>query len=72
MFNFSKSKCDSDLQNKSKETIQYKVLSDWLRSIHAQNIQLSRKLSLIQKTIDSLLEDEPSPDEVEEFEHDKV
>ncbi len=66
MFNFSKSV--ADLQNKNKNDIQYKVLSDWLRSIHDQNIQLARKLSLVQKTIDSLLESEPSPDEVNDFE----
>ncbi len=63
---FFSSKSVSDLPNKNKEDIQYKVLSDWLRSIHDQNIQLSRKLTLVQKTIDSLLEDEPRPDEINE------
>ncbi len=61
---FFSSKSVSDLPNKNKDDIQYKVLSDWLRSIHDQNIQLSRKLTLVQKTIDSLLEDEPRPDEI--------
>lgn len=66
MFNFSKSV--ADLQNKNKEDVQYKVLVDWLRSIHNQNMQLSKKISLVQKTIDSLLESEPGPAEISEFE----
>ncbi len=67
MFNFSKS-ASTDLQNKTKTDVQYKVLSDWLRSIHDQNIQLARRLTLVQKTIDSLLENEPGPEELHDFE----
>jgi len=65
MFNFSKSV--ADLQNKNKDDIQYKVLSDWLRSIHQQNIQLSRKISVLQKTLESILENEPRQEEIDDF-----
>jgi len=43
MFNLSKS--PQDLQDKTN--IQHKVLCDWMRNIHQQNIQLARKLTLI-------------------------
>ncbi len=55
MFNFSKSGLGPDLQNKTD--VQYKVLCDWLRSIHAQNIQLARKLTILQNL---LIEDQSS------------
>jgi len=56
MFSFSKSGLGPDLQNKTD--VQHKVLCDWLRNIQSQNIQLARKLTLIQKSIDSILENE--------------
>jgi len=45
MLNFSKSSSASDLQNRTD--VQHKVLCDWLRQLHSQNIQLARKLTLI-------------------------
>ncbi len=54
MFNLSKS--PEDLQDKN--SIQYKVLCDWLRTINSQNIQLARKVTLLQQSIDSILENE--------------
>ncbi len=54
MFNFSKSSLNSDLQNKSKEDVQFKVLVDWIRSVHSQNIQLARKITFLQKTVESM------------------
>ncbi len=42
-FDFSKSSSSSDLRNKSD--VQHKVLCDWLRNIHSQNIQIQRKLT---------------------------
>ncbi len=54
MFNFSKSVSTPDLQNKTKTDVQYKVLSDWLRSIHNQNIQLAKKINFLQKTVESM------------------
>ncbi len=65
-FNFSKSSDTSDLQN--KESVKHRVLCDWLRNIHSQNIQIARKLSVITKLLteegqsSSPLE-EPGPDE---------
>lgn len=58
MFNLSKS--PEDLQDKN--IVQHKVLCDWLRNIQAQNIQLARKLTLLQKSVDSILENEGSAD----------
>jgi len=52
MFNFSKSRLDSDLQNKT--SVQHKVLCDWLRTIHSDNIQLKRQLTFLQKTVESM------------------
>ncbi len=60
MFKFTKSS-DNDL-GKLAEPIQYKVLCDWLRNIHQQNIQLARKLTILNQRLDVLLEDEPRPD----------
>jgi len=57
MLNFSKSSSeDKDLQN--KETVQHRVLCDWLRNISNQNIQLARRLTVLQKSIDLILENE--------------
>ncbi len=56
MFNLSKS--DADLQDKT--SVQHKVLCDWLRNLHQQNVQLSRKLTILQQSIDSLLENDSS------------
>jgi len=53
MFNFSKSAL-TDLQNKSKEDIQHKVLCDWLRNIHQQNMNLSKKITFLQRTVESM------------------
>ena len=54
MFNLSKS--PQDLQDKT--STQHRVLCDWLRNISQQNIQLARKLTLLQKSVDSILENE--------------
>ncbi len=51
MFKFTKSETDL---GKLAEPIQYKVLCDWLRNIHTQNIQLSRKLTFLQRTVESM------------------
>jgi len=56
MLNFSKSSSTSDLQNRT--TVQHKVVCDWLRQIQQQNIQLARKLTILQKSVDLLLRDE--------------
>ena len=61
MLNFSKSSSTSDLQNRT--TVQHKVLCDWLRQIQNQNIQLARRLTVLQKSIDLLLEDNPRPED---------
>ncbi len=52
MFNLSKSDCASDLQDKT--SVQHKVLCDWLRNLHQQNIQLARKLTVLQRTVESM------------------
>ncbi len=44
MFKFTKSETDL---GKLAEPIQYKVLCDWLRNIHQQNIQLARKITIL-------------------------
>ncbi len=62
MFNLPKS-ISTDLQDKT--SVQHRVLCDWLRNISNQNIQLARKLTLLQKSIDSILEDESRPDPME-------
>jgi len=63
MFNFSKSRLDSDLQNKT--TVQHKVLCDWLRTLHTDNVQLKRQLTILDKRISRLLEDDSPPDNIE-------
>ena len=55
MFNLSKSGLP-DLQDKN--SVQHRVLCDWLRNISNQNIQLGRKLTLLTNKIDSLLEND--------------
>jgi len=50
MFNLSKS--PQDLQDKT--SVQHKVLCDWLRNLHEQNIQLARKLTILQRTVESM------------------
>jgi len=67
MLNFSKSKNDSDLQNRT--TVQQKVLCDWLRQIQSQNVQLARRLTVLQKSIDLLLSESTSinPENFEEI-----
>jgi len=57
MFNLPKSREDLE---ELKNPVQHKILCDWLRNISNQNIQLARKLTLIQKSIDSILENESS------------
>ena len=59
MFNLSKS--PEDLQDRTQ--VQHKVLCDWLRNIQQQNIQLARRLTVLQKSLDLLLENEGHPDE---------
>jgi len=72
MFNFSKSRCDSDLQNKTD--VQYKVLCDWLRSTSAivKSIERRQKIILLDvaKLYDLLLKDDSPPDDIEIQEHD--
>ncbi len=62
MFNLSKSELNSPTDLRDKNTVQHKVLCDWLRTINQQNIQLSRKLTVLQQSIDSILENEGSAD----------
>lgn len=65
-FDFSKSSSSSDLRNKSD--VQHKVLCDWLRNIHSQNIQIARKLTIITQLIQS---SSPSGEStLEEFDQD--
>ncbi len=66
MFNLSKSPSE-DLQDRPQ--IQHRVLCDWLRNIQQQNIQLARRLTVLQKSIDLLLEDNPGPEELKEFDN---
>jgi len=54
MFNLSKS--PEDLQDKS--SVQHRVLCDWLRNISNQNVQLARRLTLMQKSIDFILQED--------------
>ncbi len=66
MFNLSKS-VSTDLQDRPQ--VQHKVLCDWLRNIQQQNIQLARRLTVLQKSIDLLLEnDSHAENEAREFE----
>jgi len=62
MFNLSKSELDSPTDLRDKSTVRHRVLCDWLRNIQAQNIQLARKLTILQKSVDSILENEGSAD----------
>lgn len=45
-----------------KNEVEHRVLCDWLRNINQQNIQLSRKLTILQKSVDLILENESSAD----------
>ncbi len=67
MFNFSKSRCDSDLQNKTD--VQYKVIVDWLRSTQTIVKRLERTQNVIHadiaKLYDLLLKDDSPPDNIE-------
>jgi len=58
MFNLSKSEFNSPTDLRDKKVVEHAVLCDWLRNISNQNIQLARKLTLIQNSIDSILENE--------------
>ncbi len=60
MFNLSKS--PEDLQD--KKSVQHKVLCDWLRNISSQNIQLARRLTVLQKSVDLILENEGSAEDM--------
>jgi len=65
-FNFSKSSSTSDLEN--KESVQHRVLCNWLRNISNQNVQLARRLTILQKSVDSILENEGQAEvEAKEF-----
>ncbi len=68
MFNFSKSRLDSDLQNKTD--VQYKVIVDWLRSTQTIVKRLERRQEIIvldiAKLYDLLLKDDSPPEFVEE------
>jgi len=62
MLNFSKSSSDDKhLQNRT--SVQHRVLCDWLRNIQTQNIQITKKLSLVLRQLDTLLEGEPRPED---------
>jgi len=61
-FDFSKSRPAQDLSN-TKSDVQHKVLCDWLRNIHQQNIQIARKLTILQRTVESMF---PSGEPMEE------
>jgi len=67
MFNFSKSRCDSDLQNKTD--VQYKVLVDWLRSTATIVKRMERRQEVIvldiAKLYDLLLKDDSPPENIE-------
>ncbi len=52
-------KSEKDL---GKIDVQHRVLCDWLRNISSQNTQLARKLTLLQKGVDSILENDSPPD----------
>ncbi len=61
MFYLPKSKMTSDLEDKDK--VQFKVLVDWLRSIHRQNANIMREVrSLSRDYHDSLEKDGYSDD----------
>ena len=69
MFNYRKSETDL---GELAGPIQFKVLCDWLRNIHQQNIQLARKLTVIQNLINvPIPEDEGPPDDIEREWNDK-
>ena len=61
MFNYRKSETDL---GELASPIRHKVLCDWLRNISNQNIQLARKLTLLQKSVDSILENEGSAEDM--------
>ncbi len=67
MFNFSKSRLDSDLQNKTD--VQYKVMVDWLRSTQTIVKRLEKRQEIIlldvAKLYDLLLKDDSPPEDVE-------
>ncbi len=63
MFNLSKSELSSPTDLRDKKIVEHAVLCDWLRNISNQNIQLARKLTLIQKSLDFILEDEGHSDD---------
>ncbi len=68
MFNFSKSRLDSDLQNKTD--VQYKVLVDWLRSTASICKRMEKRQEIIlldiAKLYDLLLKDDSPPESIEE------
>ncbi len=66
MFRFSKSV--ADLQNK-KSDIQHKVICDWLRQVHSQNIQIARKLSIITKLLTEEGQSSSPPGELMEYDN---
>ncbi len=51
MFNLSKSELNSPTDLRDKKIVEHAVLCDWLRNISNQNIQLARKLTLIQNLL---------------------
>ncbi len=65
MFDFSKSR--EDLKN--KQDVQYKVMTDWLRSTHqvCSRIDKSNKVIMldISKLYDLLLKDDSPPEDME-------
>ena len=61
--------CNTMLFTKSvkdlgKNEVEHRVLCDWLRNIQQQNIQLSRKLTILQKSVDSILENEGHAEDI--------
>ncbi len=64
MFNLSKSELNSPTDLRDSKTVQHKVLCDWLRQIHNQNIQLARKVTILQQSIAAILENESSAEDM--------
>ena len=51
-----------------KNEVEHRVLCDWLRNINQQNIQLARRLTVLQKSVDAILENEGhAEDEARDF-----
>jgi len=65
MFNLSKSELSSRTDLRDKKIVEHAVLCDWLRNISNQNIQITRKLTILINGVNSLLEDVSPPADME-------